>query len=245
MQTGGLGGPHPRAGLWVGNAEITHVNQPLSANATNPVPTSAPFQFRILVHVNGNGEAKLLQEVLQMWNPGTYRTNESGNTEVDQPGRFVLVTDDHLIPSFSGAALRDGEPVARRFSTAAFAFRTPIAMSRRGEFGGNGGEYSCNVVLSFDDPLNPFQHAYHPDHDNLDARFAQKLPEGRESFTVSRQLQIQFTETDPANLGLAGWGDTQLGGVYQETIVGLHKNPLYLRGTVRLHQASRVAVLNQ
>jgi len=118
-------------------------------------------------------------------------------------------------------------------------------MSRRGEFGGNGGEYSCNVVLSFDDPLNPFQHAYHPDHDNLDARFAQKLPEGRESFTVSRQLQIQFTETDPANLGLAGWGDTQLGGVYQETIVGLPQESSVPAGDCSAASGIARAVLNQ
>ncbi len=244
MQQSGFDAPHPRAGLWVGNVEITHVNQPSSFNPTNPLPTATPFQFRVLVHVDGNGEGKLLQKVLQMWKTGTYRTNESGIREVDVPGRLVLVTDDNLIPNLNGSALRDGELVARRFSSAAFAFKQPIPMGRRGDFGADGAEYFCSVVLGYDDALNPFKHAYHPDHDNLDARFTQKLDEGRESFSVSRQVQIRFTNTDPDNLTLPGWGDTQLGGVYGETITGLHKTPLHLRGTVRLHRASLVPVLN-
>ena len=118
-------------------------------------------------------------------------------------------------------------------------------MTGQGDFGSEGGELLCNVVLNYDDPLNPFRHTYHPDHDNLDARFTDKQPEGRESFTVTRQVKIRFTDSDPDNVTLAGWGDTQLGGNYSEIIAGLHKTPLHLRGTVRLHQASRVPVLNQ
>ena len=245
LQGAGPGAPHARAGLWVGNVEITHVSQPASFDPTNPLPTAAPFQFRVLVHVDEHGEARLLQKVLQMWKAGAYSTNESGIREVARPGQFVLVTDDKLIPTFGGSALRDGEPVARRFSSAAFAFKEPIGMTRQGEFGAEGSEFLCSVVLDYDDALNPFKHRYHPDHDNLDARFTEKEPEGRESFTVTRQVKIQFTSTDPDNVTLAGWGDTQLGGIYSETIAGLHETPLHLRGTVRLHQASRVPILNQ
>ena len=244
MQQTGAGAPNSRAGLWVGSAEITQVSQPSSSNPTNPLPVASSFQFRILVHVDTNGQAKLLQKVLQMWQPGTYRTNESGIKEVDQPGRFVLVTDDNLIPNFTGAALRDEEPVARRFSSAAFGFKSPIPMTGSGQFGTNGSQFTCNVVLDYDDPLNPFRHVYHPDHDNWDARYAQKLPEGKESFTVTRTVQLQFTASDPDNLAIAGWGDNQLGGVYRETITGLHSQPLYLRGTFRLQQAARVSALN-
>src|SRR5262249_15954638 len=161
---------------------------------------------------------------------------------VNQPGRYVLVTDDRLIPGFSGAALRDGQRVARRFSSTGFAFRSPLGMSGTGDFGAGGSVFSCTTVLDFDDPLNPFKHPYHPDHDNLDDRYAQKLPEGVESFTVTRQIQLQFTAADPDGLTIAGWGDNQLGGVYRETLTGLHTSALYLQGTFRLQQASRVAV---
>jgi len=43
---------------------------------------------------------------------------------------------------------------------------------------------------------------------------------------------------------MAGWGDNQLGGIYRETIRGLHKSTLYVQGTFRLQQASRVGILN-
>jgi hypothetical protein len=100
------------------------------------------------------------------------------------------------------------------------------------------------VNTDYRDPLNPFVHRYHPDHDNLDERFERTLPEGLESFSINRQVELQFSSTDLDNLALAGWGDNQLGGIYRETITGAHKTPLYVSGTFRLYQASRVSVLN-
>jgi hypothetical protein len=237
--------PNPRAGLWLGSAVVNAVSQP--ANLTNPVvpfPTATEFQVRLLLHVDGGGNVKLLQKVLQMWKDGSYTNNDNGVQVLAQPGRYVLVTDDRLIPSFSGAALRDGQQVARRFSSTGFAFRSPLGMNATGDFGASNSVFSCTTVLDYDDPLNPFKHSYHPDHDNLDDRYSQKLPEGVESFTVTRQIQLQFTATDPDGLTMAGWGDNQLGGVYRETLNGLHTSPLYVQGTFRLQQASRIAVLN-
>lgn len=237
--------PNPRAGLWVGSAVINQVNQP--ANPTNgaiPLATATEFQLRLLLHVDDGGQVRLLRKVLQMWKDGSYTNNANGVQVVDQPGRYVLVTDDKLIPNFSGSALRDGQRVARRFSSTTFAFPDPIGMTGAGDFGGSNGVFACTTTLDYDDALNPFKHRYHPDHDNLDDRFAQKLPEGVESFTVTRQIQLQFTVTDPDGLTMAGWGDNQLGGIYRETLSGLHNSTLYVQGTFRLQQASRVGVLN-
>jgi hypothetical protein len=237
---------HP--GLWIGSASINLVSQPASTSR-GPTSTASPFQFRLIVHVDSTGQARLMQRIMQMWQNGNYMPdpNDPSQYVVDQPGRFILVTDESLIstiPNLTGALLRDGQPVGRRFSTAAFGFRSPIPMNGVGQFGVGSSVYSCQVVLDYDDPLNPFKHLYHPDHDNLDPRFAQKLPAGQESFTVQRQLQLQFTDSDPNNLALAGWGDNQIGGIYNETIIGLHKQPLYIQGTFRLTQASTVTGLN-
>ncbi len=237
--------PDPRAGLWLGGAVIDKVSQPASlASPTNPVPVGSPLQFRFLVHVDDSGNARLLRKVLQMFKPGTLKPDPNDPTKniVDQPGRYVLVTDDRLIPNFSGSTLRDGQQVARRISSAAFGFSQPILFSRNGAFG--SGDFTCQVTLDYDDPLNPFKHRYHPDHDNLDERFLNKLPEGVESFTVVRQIELQFTNQDPENLTVAGWGDNQLGGNYRETISGLHNKPIYVSGTFRLTRASTVRVLN-
>ena len=89
---------HLRAGLWVGSAAINKVNQPANQSAPNaPVRTASEFQFRLLVHVDNNGQARLLQRVIQMWKDGTFTTDENGLQVVDEPGRYVLVTNDRLL----------------------------------------------------------------------------------------------------------------------------------------------------
>ena len=249
------------AGLWVGDVTITKVSQP--GNLTNPdepQATAQPFQFRLLAHVDQHGNALLLQKVLQVWQEGTLRPAPDGSTNlvVDRPGRFVLVTDERLATNFAGAALRDGQSVGRRFSSAAFGFRSPIPMAQAGGFGSNTAIVTAIVPLPHDDPLNPFVHRYHPDHDNLSDRSGSdgrpmQLPvmsDARgtftaESFSVTRQLTLTFADPDAANLALPGMGDTRLTGAYRERIAGLHKRDLFIEGDFQLYRASPVAVLNQ
>lgn len=202
------------------------------------------MQFRLIVHVDQNGQARLLQKVLEMFRNGTLKQDPDDPSRriIDEPGRYVLLTDDSLIPNFTGSALRDGEPVSKRVSSAAFGFKEPIAFSGTTSFG--TGTFSCQVNLDYDDPINPFKHRYHPDHDNLDDRFQGKLPAGRESFSIARQIQMEFTASDPDNLTVAGWGDNQLGGNYRETITGLHSKAISISGTFRLTKVSAIGVLN-
>jgi hypothetical protein len=101
------------------------------------------------------------------------------------------------------------------------------------------------VGLDYDHPLNPFKHIYHPDHNNLDERFEQKLAEGKESFSVTRSLSLEFTATDPAGLNPPGWGETELGGTYRETITGVHRSAIQVSGNFRLVRVSPAAAVNQ
>jgi hypothetical protein len=243
VQRGAVEFSEPRAGLWVGSAVVRAVNQPSRvANPVEPLPTPAEFQFRLLVHVDQAGQARLLQRVLQMRREPTYKPDPAnpGQQVIDEPGRTVLITDESLASQYRGSAVRDGRVVGRRLSSAVFSFGEPVPLE--GEFG--VGALTGLIAIAHDDPLNPFQHRYHPDHDNLDERFEQPVPEGRESFTVTRQLTLQFTAEDPEGLQLAGWGDAHLGGQYRERIDGLHRHPIYVAGTFRLQRASRIAVLN-
>ncbi len=239
----GAGTTPLRPGLWVGSVVIDKVSQPAGFAPTQPQPTASEFRFRLLLHLDTNDTVRLLQQVLQLWQDGTLKPDplDPGKSVVDEPGRYVLLTDESLapqIPRLGGAALRDGTPVGRRYSTTAFAFRSPQAMSV------DGGTLSCVVSLDYDDPLNPFKHAYHPDHDNLDERFEARLPEGVESLTVTRRIELEFTAADPEGLQLAGWGDKHLGGLYRETLTGLHRAPLYVSGRFRLQRACMAPVLN-
>jgi hypothetical protein len=229
----------PRAGLWVGNVVLTNVNE--AAISSVPVPTASPFQFRLLLHVDASGETRLLQKVVLAWTNGVVTTNEEGFRQTIAPGRFALITDENLLSRFSGSAVRDGSVSGRRFSSAAFGFHDPLPVNRTGPFGNSNAVFSCTVPLGFDDELNPFKHKYHPDHNNLDDRYAVTVPECP---NVTRQISFQFSAQPVENAALAGWGDNQLGGTYTETITGLHKNPVAAQGTFRLYRASTVDALN-
>jgi len=229
-----------RAGLWTGEAVIRQVSQP--AHPGDPsLPRSAggEFSFRLIVHVDADGSALLLQRVYFVRKPATF-TPDPGNPGfniVDQPARTLLLTDEALIPALIGSS----EVIGRRMSSAAFGFEQPVALAG-GAFG--DGTLGGVIALDYNHRLNPFKHIYHPDHNNRDERFEQTLPEGREAFTVTRAIAFEFTGNDPLGLVPPGWGDSELGGVYRETITGLHRNTIQIRGTFRLVRASRVAALN-
>jgi hypothetical protein len=227
------------AGLWVGSAVIQAVSEPASdTNPLAPRPTGSPTQFRLIVHVDASGRQRLLQHVTLMWANGPAASE--GETVV--PGQQVLVANDKLLPNFRGAALRDGIPVGRRISTVAFSHAAPIPFS--GAFGDDTLPMNATVVLGYDDPLNPFKHRFHPDHDNLDASFSQVLPEGIESFTVRRDIQLAFSSTDLDGLVSSQYGGEIVGGRYTEIVSGLHRNPIVVQGTFRLSRVSLITTLD-
>ena len=228
------------AGLWVGEAVIRAVSQPAHpGNGTLPRPAGGEFSFRLILHVDAGGNARLLQRAYLVRRPPVLGPDPDnpGFDRVTEPARTVVLTDEALIPSVIGL----GEVTGRRISSAAFGFDQPLELGG-GRFG--TGSLHTTVTLGHDDPLNPFQHAYHPDHDNLDARFEEPLPDGRESFTVTRQLSLEFTGEDPLNLNPPGWGTQEMGGTYRETITGLHRTALQIGGTFRLVRAAMVPDLN-
>ncbi|MCP4312893.1 MAG: hypothetical protein GY790_16645 [Bacteroidetes bacterium] len=222
------------AGLWVGSAIVNNVNQPSdSGDPDTPKPTASEFQFRLILHVDSGGQKTLLREVTQMWQ----------EPQGEQEGYYVLITDESLIPNYSCPGLRDGRPVCRRVSSPVFSF--PGTLDLSGSFS-MGNVISGQYPLGFDDPLNPFKHKYHPDHDNLYPNSTTIRPEGDESYDITRNITMEFTSTDPTNLDLTmpGWGDTDMGGTYTEQIIGLHRDTLYVEGVFRLHKVSTVGILN-
>lgn len=239
---------NPQVGMWVGSAVITNVNHVVARTnglySTDPIPTGVEFPFRVILHVDSNRNVRLLSEVFQMWKKGTYNTNGT----VAVPGRYVWVTDKNLLHQFTGATLRDGEDVGRRISSVVFGFRNPLLMSPSpvAAFGTSGVALSCVVTQPFNDPRNPFLHRYHPDHDNRAEGYPYApLPAGNESYAVTRNIALTFTAQDPENLALPGWGDSQVGGIWEERVQGLRHQDLFIRGYFRLTRISDVGVLNE
>lgn len=235
-------GAVPLAGLWVGTVTVNAVSES-QVGGVEPLPTGGGMDFRVLIHVNTGGEAKLLKEVIQMYEVGTMvpDSEDPSFLTLENAGRYVLLTDDSLIPQYTGADLRDGTPVGMRVSTAAYDFPGQhVVLS--GSFG-PGDILTGTLTLDAEAPTNPFRAKYHPDHDNLDAQF---LAFREEAYTVVRAMTFEFTLGDPEGKNLKpGWGDTDVGGFFRETITGLHKNDISVEGIFRLRRMSYTPVLNE
>jgi hypothetical protein len=228
------GAADPFAGLWAGSVTIGAVSE-AQTGSTDPTATATEFSFRLIVHVDGSGQVRLLKQVIQMWEDGTLNLDGTVST----PGRFVLLTDDRKIVDFQGAALRDGDQVGFRASTAAYDFDgNELAMV--GAFD-PGGQLTVDLELPPEAATHPFQHRFHPDHDNLDDRF---VAFREEAFGIQRHLELQFSQTDPLGQNPPDWGDTVVGGTYRETLKGLHRNDIVSQGTFRLRRVAEMSVLN-
>lgn len=244
--TGLAGVGNPAAGLWVGSASVTNVNE---ANSTQPMkvtPTRSSFDLRLLVHVDASGQARLLKEVIQMWQNGTTTNDSHGRAVTDRPGRYVLLTDDSRIPQYQGASLRDGVPVGRRISTVDFDFEGGAnnALAMTGVFA-TGNTNRCTIVLEPNFATNPFKHRFHPDHDNLDATYANYK---EEAYRVTRNIELRYSATDPGGGNTSSSLDyayNAMGGVYRESITGLHRTNIVAEGTFRLTRVANSPVLNQ
>jgi hypothetical protein len=143
----------------------------------------------------------------------------------ETPGRISL------LPSYTGA---DGA----RTTSAAFSIQEPVLSS-----GNFTDSLNFAIAIDYQDPLNPFKHKYHPDHDNLDAKFIPIDPDAVppymwESYDVRRDIELEFTDlppidtmTDTTTLAQSvGWGSEMWGGYYREVIKGLHKNDITVSG---------------
>jgi len=215
------------AGLWVGQAVVNRVNEVKEPFSVDPTPTGSAFSFRIIVHVDDGGQATLLSHVIQMWDENL----------PNGPAGPVLFTDDGLMPNYTGTTMRDGKTVGRRISAPAFHSFGQSVLD--GSFGTQAGELITTLNLPPTDPSNPFNHLYHPDH----------LVENA-SLTVARAIKLTFQDQDAEGNNIVGsnglgWGSLDMGGVYQETITGIHKKELTIKGTFLLHRVSKKGSLQQ
>ncbi|MFT5490959.1 MAG: hypothetical protein ACI8V5_001315, partial [Limisphaerales bacterium] len=186
------------AGLWVGGAMVTQVGQYLKSYQTGPdnkpVTSTDPadfgayittgintnlasvpraFPLRLIVH---NPEAAdgavLLQRVFAGFDANT---------------NAVVTTRESTL---NRGLLRE----ARRISATHLPWtEANSGWAFNGRLGTNGA-MTASVRSDFGDHAsNPFLHTYHPDHDNRDALFAGTLPQGVESYTVARDVTLEFT----------------------------------------------------
>ncbi len=107
-----------------------------------------------------------------------------------------------------------------------------------------GKAMQFGIDVKPNDPLNPFLHKYHPDHDNLDAKFEPFDPSqisayNWESFDVNRTITLELTD-QPTFAGASAdlqklsdqvdWGGMNWGGNYTEVLENLHQNDITVKG---------------
>lgn len=241
-------------GLWTGYATINRVSDQNKVSGqtqdTTELPTGSEFDFRLIIHADTGGTVRLLSEVVQMWQPSTWKPdpNDPGKQIIDQPGEAVLLADDSLIGDYTGYTLRDGQPVGRRISAPVFPRIAAADLPFDDADAAAGGTFIPTpdayleelITLAPEDPTNPFRHLFHPAHRNDE--------EAAHQYEISRTIRLTFAEEDDDGNPITGlpslnWGSSEIGGVYTETITGLHDRPIYIKGTFVLHRVSDVDTL--
>ena len=234
-------------GLWIGEAAVTQVQHYLKSYEKDPagslvlvngkyVATGTnvslgsvprPFPLRLIVHHGTNGEKALLQRV---YYGQRFDTN------------IVVATRESLLDP---AHLKN----ARRISATHLPFaKENLPWSLAGEMRA-GTNLTALIGLDYDDQgSNPFVHTYHPDHDNLNATFDQKLPQGGESASLTREIRLSFTPPADDFQSLTA-GALALTGDYDETLTiggsAGESRQFQTRGRFTLHRISTIPTLTQ
>ncbi|GAA5117667.1 hypothetical protein JIN84_17040 [Luteolibacter yonseiensis] len=212
--------PASPAGLWVVNTSVNKVSPTANGGGSS---TSQPFPLLFLTHMDSSGTCRLLTQayvgrLASAGNPVGISTNEGkilGYAESDlKPVRYFACQMPTSITSLTGTG----------------SFTT-------------GGSVSWTIPIAHNEPTNPFVHTYHPDHDNRDPKGG-ALAAGQESYNINRTCTFTFTDSPPDGRYVAGWGNTVLGGTYEESITGLHRKTLRVGGTFEMRRVSEVATID-
>jgi len=227
-------------GLWVSDVVIERINRPGPASATWDTTTNLvaanPFHLRAILHVDTNGQARLLQRVLLAYSLTTEVTNPVTH-QVTTNGAYRLLSDESLV-----ATVRQTDPQARitRLSSVNFPLMAPQTLN--GQFG-PGQALVGTVTVPYDDPVNPFVHVYAPLHDNLRIQNAvtNKLLNGAESYTITRSLTFDFDDPLPPTSPRSGVDE--IAGDFRETIEGLYR-PVQVQGRFRMQRLTTIGQLD-
>ena len=202
-------------GIWIGAAVVAAVDQTIGQTTVPDAPAPSGFPIRFILHRADSGQVTVLQQVY---------VGEAAGVSI------ASASEERVTASATGKIAR--------FSSASF----PLGSTWTGTGGiGLSGTVNFDVPLAYNASTNPFVHTYHPDHDNLDARF-RPLPAGVESPNIVRAVTLTFQPNLPGVTD-GGLGSTTLGGTYRETITGLRSTPVTVSGAFVLRRVAPTPAL--
>ncbi len=224
------------AGLWVGKASLDRVSQVVDGDTVvNGGKASEPMDIRLILHVDETGRCRLLQRVLA-----------AGTEDADGNWRPSLYVDEKDVPA-------EGKSV--RISSVAFGTKNDITWDET--YGGFGNRLRFTYAIQADDPVNPFRHPYHPDHDGLAWDFTTKLPAGDdpnlyigetkpELFAISNTISLVWSGTNGTGSGSALWNPSeQASGDVEFLVEGIRREgAMLMQGRFDLRRVSQVGNLS-
>lgn len=238
------------AGLWVGSAVVNKINDarvnpearfPFADENQDTYATASNFTFRLIVHVDSGNNVTLLRQVIRMWDD----TGQGYVLFSDQAKTAQYTATDQSVRISSAAfgrlvAPTPGTNAPERYPPGPPGPNDPPGqepMTLSGPFGELGSTLSCSIMVSGEDPMNPFRHRYHPDHKTID-----------DAFDVIRDIELVFAANDSDGNSISGvsglgWGGGDMGGIFRETFTGLHRSQIKVEGTFFLKRVSDINVL--
>ena len=124
-------------------------------------------------------------------------------------------------------------------------------------YGGFGNRLRFRYAIATNDPVNPFRHPYHPDHDGLGTDFATALPSGDkpqnyvgatkpELFSISNTVSLTWS-TNGGSGGSALWNAEETAeGTVDFQVEGLRREgPLLMQGNFELRRISQIGSLTR
>ena len=221
------------AGLWVGDVLISNVESKVpgytglsngagggnggAPNATSGTTTSSSYPLRYILHVADDGTVRVLSQVF------------IGTLDA-APNALGICTKQ--------SGLKSGSLATARRIVAAHMPLDRVLSAGSGTFD-LGGTLVRTISIPFNDPVSPFVHQYHPDHDNK-APDGSALSAGQESWNVTRTATFNFSATAPAGATPTGYGGNLVAGTYGEVIAGLHKETITVSGTFQFNRISEI-----
>ena len=157
------------AGLWIGEAVVAGVESKVAGYTDQAVPQGYPLRY--IVHVDAAGTARVLSQVFLGLLAG----------ESPQAGLCTLE---------SGLSSADIATASR-----IVAAHMPLDQVLDAGTASLGGSLSCTIATPFNDPVSPFVHQYHPDHDNQNG--STTLVSGQESYDLSRAVTFNIAAVAP------------------------------------------------
>ncbi len=207
------------AGLWIGDAQVSGVEG--KAAGYSGTTTSQSYPLRYIIHVDDAGVARVLSQAFL------------GKLAAEPHSLGICTTESGLYAAEKASASRIVAahlPLDRVLDVGTGSFAL-------------GGTLTRTILIPFNDPVSPFVHQYHPDHDNKSGSTA--LVSGQESYDISRALTFSFAATAPDGTSATGYGSSVIAGTYAETITGLRKDTLTVTGSIELRRVSEIGTLTQ